>query len=366
MNRAFALFFIINILPERRVIKESVISQGYEKMMKFNGSNSAGSKFSEGKLIRGGRLISFLAGALMALGAIYLFSNFYEVKKSYGFITSPQEYPQKYQIISPVVPDKIDFCGEAVPLNNIFVRERFERELIVNTYYHSATLLGIKRANRWFPVIEPILKKNGIPEDFKYLIVIESNFEHLISPAGAVGFWQFTQAAAERYGLQVDTEVDERYNVEKSTQAACDFLKYSYNQFHTWTLTAASYNMGLTGISKQQERQKQKNYYNLLLGEETSRYIARILAVKSIFSRPADYGYLVKKEDLYPALDFDEVKVTSDIPNLADFSMQHGINYKLLKIFNPWLRENSLTVKGGRQYVIKIPKKGSVEAISEG
>ncbi|MCU7497065.1 MAG: transglycosylase SLT domain-containing protein [Ignavibacteria bacterium] len=323
--------------------------------------------FGAGKF-SGGNIISFLSGAVLALSGIYFFSNLPEVKRSYGLGSSSQaqEFPQKYQIISPVLPEKMDFCGEAVPLNNVFVRERFERELIVNTYYHSATLLGIKRANRWFPVIEPILKKNGIPEDFKYIVVIESNFEHLISPAGAVGFWQFTQSSAERYGLQVDSEVDERYNVEKSTQAACDYIKYAYNQFKSWTLTAASYNMGLTGISKQQERQKVKNYYNLLLGEETSRYVARILAVKAIFTHPQDYGYLIKKEDLYSTLEYDEVKVTSDISNLADFSVQHGINYKLLKIFNPWLRENNLTVKNGKEYTIKIPKKGSIQEISEG
>lgn len=329
-------------------------------MMKFFHSKEPGREFTRGKFV------SFIAGAALAIVAIYLFSNFSLDKKSYGFNTAVQEYPQKYQIISPVLPERMDFCGEAVPLNNLFVRERFDRELIVNTYYHSATLLGIKRANRWFPVIVPILKKNGVPDDFKYLVVIESNFEHLVSPAGAVGFWQFTQGAAERYGLQVDSEVDERYNVEKSTQAACEFLKYAYNQFHSWTLTAASYNMGLTGISKQQERQKVKNYYNLLLGEETSRYIARILAVKAIFSNPAEYGYLIKKEDLYPALNFEELKITSDISNLADYALLHGINYKLLKIFNPWLRDNTLTVRGGRQYVIKIPKEGSVETISEG
>ncbi|HEX2868873.1 MAG TPA: lytic transglycosylase domain-containing protein [Ignavibacteriales bacterium] len=323
----------------------------------------------EDGMFSGGKFLSFTAGVILAIAALYLFSSFslsnlVQTNKSGG--TAAEEFPQKYQIISPLLPSKIDFCGEGAPLGNMFVRERFEREIIVNTYYHSATLLGIKKANRWFPVIEPILKKNGIPDDFKYLVVIESNFDQLISPAGAVGFWQFTQGAAEKYGLRVDDEVDERYNVEKSTEAACEYLKSAYAQFHSWTLTAASYNMGTYGIAKQQERQKVKNYYNLLLGEETARYVSRILAVKAIFTNPAQYGYLIKKEDLYPQLQYDEVMVSSDISNLADFSFQHGINYKLLKIFNPWLRDNTLTVKKGAQYVIKIPKKGSVEVIKEG
>lgn len=313
-----------------------------------------------------GKLVSFAAGAAAAVIAFFLFNHFSTVKTSYGNNNTAQEFPQKYQIVSPVLPGRIDFCGEQVPLENVFVRERFERELIVNTYYHSATLLGIKRANRWFPVIEPILKKNGIPDDFKYLVVIESNFEHLVSPAGAVGFWQFTESSAQRYGLEVNNEVDERYNVEKSTQAACDYLKFAYNQFHNWTLTAASYNMGTSGIAKQKERQKVNNYYNLLLGEETSRYVSRILAVKTIFLNPGEYGYLIKKEDLYNVLEYDELKVDQSISNLADFSKQYGINYKLLKIFNPWLRENNLTVKGGRQYLIKIPKKGTASTVDEG
>ena len=311
--------------------------------------------------------VSFIAGVALAALAVYSLGYYSEVKSSRGFRNAAaEEFPQKYQIISPALPEKADFCGEQAPLYNTFVRERFEREIIVNTYYHSATLLAIKRANRWFPVIEPILKSNGIPEDFKYLVVVESNFEPVVSPAGAVGFWQFTESSAQKYGLRVDDEVDERYNVEKSTQAACDYLKFAYSQFHSWTLTAASYNMGVSGILKQQERQKVKNYYNLLLGEETSRYVSRILAMKSIFAHPEAYGYLIRKEDLYNALEYDEVKVSSDISNLADFSIQHGINYKLLKIFNPWLRNNNLTVKGGTQYLIKIPKKGSVETINEG
>ena len=182
-------------------------------------------------------------------------------------------FPQDYKIISPKIPDNISIFGEKVPLENFEVYERVDREVLVNTYWHSATILAIKRAARWFPVIEPILKQNNIPDDFKYLAVVESNLENVVSPAGATGYWQFTKAAAIKYGLEVSDEVDERYDLEKSTQAACYYLNEGYSKFGSWTMAAASYNAGVNGIEKWSGLQKAKNYWNLALGSETSRYV---------------------------------------------------------------------------------------------
>ncbi|MEJ5351416.1 MAG: lytic transglycosylase domain-containing protein [Melioribacteraceae bacterium] len=264
--------------------------------------------------------------------------------------------PETYKIFIPAVPDKLDFCGEQVPLNDIDVKERIERELFVNAYWYSSTILALKRANRWFPVIEPILKKYGIPDDFKYLAVIESNLSNVVSNAGAVGFWQLMEAAAKKYGLEVNKEVDERYNVEKSTEAACKYLREAYSKYKSWTLAAASYNYGMNGIDMQINRQRTKNYYNLFLNTETYRFVARILAMKEIMTNPEKYGYYLKKEDLYQPIETNEIIVKSSINNLASFAEKHGINYKILKLLNPWLRADYLPNKSNKIYVIKIPK----------
>lgn len=271
-----------------------------------------------------------------------------------------KEYPQNYQIISPAIPKETDFCGERTPLENYEVRERLDRELVVNTYWHSFTLLTIKRANRWFPVIEPILKKNNIPDDFKYLALIESGFEQVTSPAGAVGFWQFTEFSARQYGLEVNAEVDERYNIEKSTQAACDYLNYAYSKFKSWTLAAASYNFGVPGIEKQVSRQREKDYYKMLFGAETSRYILRIIAMKEILKNPARYGFLIKDADLYQQIETYDVEVDSSVKDLALFAIQKGYNYKILKNFNPWLRDNILPNKSAKKYIFKFPKDSNI------
>lgn len=298
---------------------------------------------------------------IFTLGTLLLSIGFFLGASSIGkYLDIEKDYPQNYQIISPAIPEKADFCSEGVPLNNYEVKERLDRELIVNTYWHSWTLLAIKRANRWFPVIEPILKKNNIPDDFKYLALIESGFEHVTSSAGAVGFWQFTEFSAKQYGLEVNNEVDERYNVEKSTQAACDYLKYAYSKFNNWTLSAASYNFGISGIERQIDRQKETNYYKMLFGIETSRYVFRILAMKEILSNPTKYGYKINKEDLYIPLTTYEISVDSTVKDLSLFARQKGINYKTLKYFNPWLRDNVLTNKTSKTYYIKLPKEGSI------
>ena len=270
-----------------------------------------------------------------------------------------------YKIISPSFPDSISFAGEKVPLDNFEVAERIDRELLVNVYWHSSTILGIKRANRWFPVIDTILKKYNIPEDFKYVPLIESNLSNTVSPAGAVGFWQITSDVAKKYGLAINDEVDERYNVEKSTEVACKYFQDAYDKFQTWTMAAAAYNMGMNGIQKQIDRQRVHNYYNLLLGEETSRYIARILVMKEIYMHQEKYGFYIHKSTLYPELKVYMIKINSSVRNWTDFAFDHDLTYKILKYYNPWLRDTSLTDKNSKVYYLKMPLKGEIVPVKE-
>lgn len=260
----------------------------------------------------------------------------------------------------PPIPDRLNFAGERVPMENFEVKERIEREFLVNAYWYSATILGLQRANRWFPVIEPILKKYKIPGDFKFIPLIESNLTNAVSPAGAVGYWQITEDIAKKYGLEVNDEVDERYNVEKSTEAACKYFLDAYSKFKSWTLAAASFNMGINGTVNQLERQKAKDYYNLVLSDETSRYVPRLVAVKEIFLHPEKYGYYLKPSELYQPLKVHFIMIDSPVENWADFAAERGINYKILKYFNPWLRDISLTNKKKKIYEIKMPDKGTI------
>jgi hypothetical protein len=302
----------------------------------------------------------FIAGFLTA--AVILFtigSAFYKTNDE------QVDFPQGYRIISPVFPSDLEFAGERVPVENFEVYERIDREIIVNTYFHSSSIISIKKANRWFPVIEPILERNGIPDDFKYLMIAESGASNSTSSAGAVGFWQFIEGSALKYGLEVNDEVDERYNVEKSTEAACRYLREANTLFGSWTVAAASYNMGIPGMTNQLDRQKTNNYYNLVLAEETLRYIARIIALKEVMNNPAKYGFLINEDDLYNELPYEEVVVTGSIPDLADWAIDRGINYKILKLYNPWLRDNVLMNRSGKSYTIKIPEMGSIEVIKE-
>ena len=269
------------------------------------------------------------------------------------------------RIYSPSIPEELDFCGEKVPLEEFDVMERIEREFLVNTYWHSATHLYLKRANRWFPIIEPILEKNGIPDDFKYMAVAESGLINSISPDGATGFWQLMEATAKKYGLEISKEIDERYNVEKSTQAACDYLNEAKAKLGNWTLAGASYNYGVTGIANQMTRQQTKNYYNLYINDETYRFVSRIVALKEIFKDPKKSGFYFSDDELYPQIETEELPVSTGIKDLVDFARQHKINYKILKIFNPWLRNNTLSNKTGKTYVFKIPVEGEVKIIEE-
>ncbi|WP_306353904.1 lytic transglycosylase domain-containing protein [Flavobacterium sp. '19STA2R22 D10 B1'] len=255
-------------------------------------------------------------------------------------------------------PKSVDFAGEKAPLEISDVKERFDRELLVNANWHSNTILTLKRANRAFPVIEPILKRYGVPDDFKYLAVIESGLVNVVSSAGAKGVWQFMPDTAKEKGMEVNDEVDERYHLEKSTEAACKYLLAAKNKFGSWTLAAASYNGGMGGVNKQIDIQKVDNYYDLLLTEETSRYVFRILAVKEIMKNPTVYGYNLTPDELYENLPVKKVEVDSTVTDWASFAKDQGINYKILKIHNPWLRDKKLTNPLKKKYILDIPLKG--------
>lgn len=254
------------------------------------------------------------------------------------------------------VPDQVTFAGETVPMDDPEVYERLDRELNVTGYWHSNTIQNLKLANRWFPVIEKTLKENGVPDDFKFLAMAESGLRNVISPSNAHGYWQFLEATAEHYGLVVNAEVDERYDMEKSTVAACKYFKDAYARFGNWTLAAASYNAGMGAIEGAVGYQDENSYYDLYFREETSRYVFRALAFKTIYEHTQEYGFFLTKEDLYNPLEYTTVEVTSSISNLAKFAKDHGTNYKQLKYYNPWLRSDMLTVKAGQKYTIKIPK----------
>lgn len=252
-------------------------------------------------------------------------------------------------------PTAVDFAGENTPLNIADVNERFERELLVNANLHASTILILKRANRAFPMIEPILKKNEIPDDFKYLAVIESALVNAVSSAGARGVWQFMPETAKEKGMEVNDCVDERYHLEKSTEAACKYLLSAKQKFGSWTLAAASYNGGMTGVNKQIEIQKVSNYYDLLLNDETSRYVFRILALKEIMKNPEKFGFAIPKQELYELFPTRKIEIDSTVNNLADLAISQGINYKILKIYNPWLRDSKLENKNKKKYSISIP-----------
>ena len=269
--------------------------------------------------------------------------------------STPGLNEQYYRIVPLEIPMHLTFAGEEVPLDIFYVREGLDRELSVNTYWHSSTLQIIKKSHRWFPVIDTILERYGIPADFKYLAVIESGLSNVVSPAGAVGFWQFLKGTAKEYGLEVDKEVDERYHVEKETEAACKYLLKSYKKYGSWALVAASYNAGTNGIDRLMKKQKANSFYDLLVSDETNRYLYRILAVKLIMEAPETYGFYIDREDYYQPIPYHLVEINGGVDSWADFAKEHGISYKLLKYFNPWLRQTSLKNKRKKTYYIKIP-----------
>ena len=263
-----------------------------------------------------------------------------------------------YNVYALSVPAELDFAGEQVPLHNPDILERMDRELLVNTYWQSNGLLMFKRAKKYFPVIEPILKKHGVPDDFKYLAVIESGLTNAVSPAGARGVWQIMKATGRENGLEVNDNVDERYHLEKATEVACKYLLNAKENLGSWTLAAAAYNAGNAGVSRRLEEQNVTSYYDLLLGEETGRYLFRIVALKEILNHPKRYGFNFTDNDLYTDIPTYKVEVDTIVNDFTQFAKHFGINYKILKIHNPWLREPHLNNKSRKSYQIEIPKEG--------
>ena len=269
----------------------------------------------------------------------------------------PNYYVNK--LTSPPIPDKLTFADEEVPLDVYWVREAMDRELVVNCYQHSKTLRILKLSARVFPVIEPILKEEGVPEDFKYLCVAESGLENVTSPAGAGGYWQFIASTAKLYGLEISNDVDERCNLEKSTRAACKYLKKCKNEFGSWTLAAAAYNRGEGGLSAAIEDQECHDFWNLWLNSETSRYLYRIISFKLIFESPQLYGVEMCPAEQYLPVECKELTVNTTIPSLPRFAKEHGVTYRELRNLNPWIKNNKLTVASGKSYTLKLPEKAS-------
>lgn len=307
-------------------------------------------------MVRYNRRTFLTAGILLASGILI-----FAVAQGFKGISSQDDSQQPDSLIinkAYKLPETVVFAGEKMPLENFDTRESLERELLTSAYRHSSTILIIKRAHRYLPMIEKILAKNGIPDDFKYLVAAESEYSNMISPAGATGFWQIMSATGKEQGMEINQVVDERYDVEKSTQFACDFFKKSYEKYGNWTLAAASYNGGRGAVDEQIEIQKQNNYYDLLLAEETARYIFRAVAYKLVINDPQAYGFDLKESDLYPVLDYYEVPVDTSVTSFAEFAAKYSTNYKILKFLNPWLRKPYLTPQQGKTYLIKVPAEG--------
>lgn len=257
-------------------------------------------------------------------------------------------------VTPPKVPNSLSYAGEAVPLDRFEVRERLDRELLTNCFYHTSTTYILKLKDRHFPTIEKILKQNGIPEDFKYLCVAESALQNLRSPAGAEGYWQFLSATARQYGLEVNNDIDERYDLEKATRAACQYFKDAYNKFGSWTAAAASYNCGMGGYNSYSSYQGYSNYYDLLLPEETNRYVFRILSFKLIMENPAKYGFMLDNEDTYKPIRTKTVAVNGGVSNLASWARSQGTSYKMVRLLNPWIHGKTIPSKG-KTYYVEIP-----------
>ena len=269
-------------------------------------------------------------------------------------LVNAQAFPANYS--THEVPSSVTFCGKSIDLTRYDRYERMDRELLAFTYMHSTSIQMIKKANRYFPIVEPILKANGVPDDFKYLMVIESNLNpNARSGAGAAGLWQFMQTTGREYGLEVNKNIDERYHVEKATEAACKYLKDAYDKYQDWIAVAASYNAGQARISSQFEKQQVDDMLDLYLVEETARYVYRIIAAKIMFSNPSAFGFRLRTKDLYMPIPYKEVTVNTGISNLAEWAKKQGITYALLKNMNPWLRDNFLQNVSKRTYTLKIP-----------
>ena len=306
------------------------------------------------------RSYRFIALSVAVVAGMFFINADKSIKKTEHAVAletdSEKSTSDNYEIKALKIPDNLSFAGEKVQLDKTDIRERIDRELLVNTYWQSNALLWFKRTNKYFPIIEPILKEKGVPDDFKYLSVIESDLRNVTSPAGARGMWQMLKDAARENGLEVNDNVDERYHLEKATRAACDYLIDAKEQLGSWTLAAAAYHAGNYGIEKRLEEQQVNSYYDVLAGENTERYIPRIVAAKEILTNPKKYGFEFDKEDLYEMGPTYVVEVDTAITDIASFAKSFNTNYKELKMYNPWLRENKLNNKSRKLYEIKIPK----------
>ncbi|MFT6717491.1 MAG: membrane-bound lytic murein transglycosylase D [Saprospiraceae bacterium] len=275
-----------------------------------------------------------------------------------GELTEGVVTHDKYKISSFELNYDIDFCGEKVPLHSQDILERYEHEILKNAHWHSEMILMYKRSGKFFPMIERILKENGIPDDFKYLCVIESGLANVVSPVGASGFWQIMEKTGQEYGLEINRNVDERYHLEKATKVACKYFKRAYKKFGSWTLVAASYNMGISGVARRLKKQQVSSYYDLLINRETSRYVFRVLAVKQILTNPEKFNFSFSGTKKYEQVPLRYASVDSSISDLIDWSLNESINYKILKIFNPWLKTTRLPNKDSAIYEIAIPTGG--------
>ncbi len=300
-----------------------------------------------------GYMVLYFTGALLFTGVLITMQGFTNKAASDAI---PARVPSLNKPFS--LPEELEFAGETVPLDNFDTRESLDRELLVNGYWQSRTLIVLKKSKRYFKVIEPVLKKYGVPDDFKYLCMAESGFENAVSPAKAVGVWQLLEGTAKEYGLEVNENVDERYNLEKSTEVACKYLLESYTRYGNWTMAAATYNVGRKGLDNQIAKQNTNSYYDLLLNEETARYVFRLIAHKLITEDPDKYGFHLEEEDYYPVISTHQIKVDTAITNIALFARSQSTNYKIIKQFNPWLRQNSLPDQTHKVYCINIPDEG--------
>lgn len=304
-------------------------------------------------------IIAIVLASLAIAGEAFIFATRKEKNESEALHT--KAIRTDYRVYAPSIPDTLYFCGERVPLNLWYVREGLDRELVSVMYYQSSTIFTIKRATRVMPTIERILKEEGVPEDLKYLCVIESSLQNATSPAGAQGYWQFMKATGQKYGLEINDEIDMRNDLEASTHAACKYLKYLKRRLGNWANAAAAYNCGEAGLEKRLTNQQQKSYYDLALNKETQRYVYRILATKLIFQHLQDYGYYVRRCDTYPELPYEEVELGGKDVDLVQFALDHGSNYKLLRIMNPWITTDKLKNKADKTYKVRVPTKKGTE-----
>lgn len=300
--------------------------------------------------------LMFAAGAITAAASVMVFS-FRQPNDKESTVDVQADGRLQYKWYTPDLPKSLSFSGEKVPLDRPEIREQLEREMLNNYYNQNSMLYVLKLSTRYFPLIEQRLRANGVPDDFKYLCVAESALQNQTSRVGAVGFWQFMKDTAPRYGLTINEEVDERYNVLKATDAACGYFKEAYAKFGSWTGAAASYNCGMGGFNTQATYQRTTDYYNLLLPDETMRYMFRILALKYLITEANRIGFILQANETYKPYRTRTVEITETIPDLTQYALDNGITYRVLKLHNPWMRGHTLTVKAGKSYQVLLPVK---------